>query len=234
MSREIRNFNNGMDVDAVADKMAQGDTEIFGQFFKDVQGAEFLVPFNGAPNRLAILTSPNGEKMIAAFSSFAEFEKCPLDKNNATIMPFLRLDKILDESKGELAGVVINPNGKAVACHRNKLGTPGITKNEGKRTMTLSKPNALPEAIPAVLSGFFAGSGKVYKAYLLWAQKPTEVSPHLFIVVDCDGKPDELFTEIAKVLRPYFGQGEKIELAKADFKLMEAAEKVTKPFYKKG
>lgn len=233
MSREIRNFNNGTDVDAVADKMTQGDREAFEQFLRDAGGAEFLVPFNGSPNRLAVLTSPEGEKMLAAFSSFEAFEKCPLNKNDAVILPFLRLDKIVGDSKGELAGVVINPGGKSIVCRRNKAAMPNLIKNEAQKKLTFSKPIALPEAIPAVLSGFFAGSGKVYKAYLLWAQKENEVSPHLFLLVDCDGKPEELFAEIAKVLRPYFGEGEKIELAKADFKLMEAAEKVTKPFYKK-
>ena len=41
------------------------------------------------------------------------------------------------------------------------------------------------------------------------------------------------FPKIGEVLRPYFGEGEKLEMAKADLKLLEAAEKVTKPFYKK-
>ena len=48
-----------------------------------------------------------------------------------------------------------------------------------------------------------------------------------------DGKPEELFPKIGEVLRPYFGEGDRVEMAKADLKLLEAAEKVTKPFYKK-
>ena len=47
-----------------------------------------------------------------------------------------------------------------------------------------------------------------------------------------DGKPEELFPKIGDVLRPYFGEGDRVEMAKADLKLLEAAEKVTKPFYK--
>ena len=31
-----------------------------------------------------------------------------------------------------------------------------------------------------------------------------------------DGKPDELFPKIGEVLRPYFGEGEKLEMAKVD------------------
>ena len=48
-----------------------------------------------------------------------------------------------------------------------------------------------------------------------------------------DVKPEELFPKIGEVLRPYFGEGDWVEMAKADLKLLEAAEKVTKPFYKK-
>ena len=48
-----------------------------------------------------------------------------------------------------------------------------------------------------------------------------------------NGKPEELFPKIGEVLRPYFGEGDRVEMAKADLKLLEAAEKVTKPFYKK-
>lgn len=234
MSRDIKNFNNGIDVDFVADSLAAGDGSVLDRFFGEAAEAEFLVPYKGTQNRLAVLTSPEGENMLPAFSSYAAFEKSPLDKKCAVIMPFSRLDKIVGESGGKLAGIVINPNGKSVACKKQPgKAAPSMQKNEGPQSFRLSKPASLPEAIPAVLSGFFAGTGKVYKAYLLWAQKPEEVTPHLFLVVDFDGKPEELFPSIGEVLRPYFGNGDKVEMAKADFKLLTAAEKVTKPFYKK-
>ena len=234
MSRDIKNFNNGIDVDSVADRIAAGDNDALAQFFSDAAGAEFLVPFRGSPNNLAVLNSPEGEKMLPAFSSYEAFEKCPLEKKNAVIMPFSRLDKIVGESRGAIDGLVINPHGKALVCKKQPGGaSPTYQKNEGPQSFRLSKPASVPEAIPAVLSGFFAGTGKVYKAYLLWAQKNAEIVPHLFLVVDFDGKPEELFPKIGEVLRPYFGKGDKIEMAKADLKLLEAAEKVTKPFYKK-
>ena len=63
MSRDIKNFNNGIDVDSVADRIAAGDNDALAQFFSDAAGAEFLVPFKGSPNNLAVLNSPEGEKM---------------------------------------------------------------------------------------------------------------------------------------------------------------------------
>ena len=104
MSRDIKNFNNGIDVDSVVDRMAAGDKEALPQFFKDANEAEFLVPFKGNPNNLAIFNSPEGDKMLPAFSSYEAFEKCPLDKKNAIIMPFSRLDKIITDSKGAVDG----------------------------------------------------------------------------------------------------------------------------------
>lgn len=230
MSRDIKNFNNGIDVDSIVDRMAAGEK---GELPQDVAEAEFLVPFKGNPNNLAILNSPEGDKMLPAFSSYAEFEKCPLDKKNAVVMPFSRIDKIVSESRGAVDGIVLNPHGKSIAYKKRTDTAPSYQKNEGPQTFKLTKPTSVPETIPAALSGFFAGNGKVYKAYLLWAQKDAEVAPHLFLVVDFDGKPEELFPQIGDVLRLYFGNGEKIEMAKADLKLLEAAEKVTKPFYKK-
>ena len=165
MSRDIKNFNNGIDVDSVADRIAAGDNDALAQFFSDAAGAEFLVPFKGSPNNLAVLNSPEGEKMLPAFSSYEAFEKCPLEKKNAVIMPFSRLDKIVGESRGAIDGLVINPHGKALVCKKQPGGaSPTYQKNEGPQSFRLSKPASVPEAIPAVLSGFFAGTGKVYKA----------------------------------------------------------------------
>ena len=33
MSRDIKNFNNGIDVDSVADRIAAGDNDALAQFF---------------------------------------------------------------------------------------------------------------------------------------------------------------------------------------------------------
>ena len=40
MSRDIKNFNNGIDVDSVADSIAAGDNDALAQFFSDAARAE--------------------------------------------------------------------------------------------------------------------------------------------------------------------------------------------------
>ena len=88
MSRDIKNFNNGIDVDSVADRIAAGDNDALAQFFSDAAGAEFLVPFKGSPNNLAVLNSPEGEKMLPAFSSYEAFETIAAPVN-APIVAFM-------------------------------------------------------------------------------------------------------------------------------------------------
>ena len=73
----------------------------------------------------------------------------------------------------------------------------------------------------------------MYKAYLLWAQKDGDIAPHLFLIVDFDGKREEFFPKIAEVIRPYLKSGDGVEMAKANLKLLSAAEKLVKPFYEK-
>ena len=55
----------------------------------------------------------------------------------------------------------------------------------------------------------------------------------LNVLVDFDGKREEFFPEIAKALKSCLKPGDNVEIAKADFKLLKAAEKLAKPVYKK-
>ena len=95
------------------------------------------------------------------------------------------------------------------------------------------KPPFVPETIAAVLKEFFSGCENVYSAYLLWAQKESDLAPKLFLLVDFYGKREEFFPEISKALKSCLKPGDNVEIAKADFKLLKAAEKLAKPVYKK-
>ena len=63
--------------------------------------------------------------------------------------------------------------------------------------------------------------------------KDGDLAPHLFLIVDFDGKREEFFPKIAEVIRPYLKSGGGVEMAKANLKLLSAAEKLVKPFYEK-
>lgn len=221
----IRNFNNGLDVDGVSDSVKEnGDTSIVKDFFADVEISNFIVPYKDNPNTYPLLEIKDKGKMLPIFSSYEAFEKCPLPKESASVLPFSKLDEILKKSNGQIAGIVINPHGKSMIFQRNGYN-PGETK--------LMKPESVPESIVSALNGYFKAAGNVYCAYLLWAQKKNDLAPHIFLIVDFDGKREEFFPKLGESLRTMLKPGERVEMAKADFKLLRAAEKLAKPIYKK-
>ena len=52
-------------------------------------------------------------------------------------------------------------------------------------------------------------------------------------LVDFDGKKEEFLPKVAENIKTAVQPGAKIEMAKADFKLLKVAEKLVKPIYKK-
>lgn len=221
---DIKTFNNGLDVDRTVDLMKEKkDPEIIKDFLKTAASADFLVSYRENENNLCIYNTPDGMKMLPIFSSYEAFLKSTLDHEKVKSMSFRALDGIVSQSEGELSGILINPHGKSLTL-----------KHEPKnRSVKLSKALSVPETIPAALTGFFSAEENVYKAYLLWAQKINELAPHLFLIVDFDGDKEELFPKIAEAIKPFVGAGDKIEMAKADMKLLSTAEKIDRPFYKK-
>lgn len=221
---DIKAYNNGLDVDGTVDKMNEKkEPEILKDFIKAASNLDFLVPYRDDESKICIYTTNDKMKMVPIFSCYEAFLKSPLDHEKANIMSFAKINEIITQSGGELAGILINPHGKSLTLKR-EAGNKGIK---------LSKAVSVPRTIPAALCGFFAATENVYRAFLLWAQKENELAPHLFLVVDFDGSQDELFPKIADAVKPFVSAGDKLEMAKADMKLLTTAEKIDKPFYKK-
>lgn len=230
MAGDIKNFESGIDVDSVSDIMKDNPSaEVLREFFGRVETANFLVPYRDKINTIPLLDVKEKGKMIPVFSSFSDFEKSPLPKNMANILPFSKIDEIVRKSGGQISGIIINPHGKSMIFQRNG-GAATEKKENGIRLM---KPPFIPEKIASALCGFFAGCDNVYAAYVLWAQKESDLAPHLFLIIDFDGNREEFFPKVGEALRPCLKTGDNIEMAKADFKLLKTAEKLVKPVYKK-
>ena len=230
MNEDILNFESGIDVDSAADKMAEKpDVEFLRDFFGRVGIANFLVPYRDTLNKIPLLDVKDKGKMIPIFSSFSAFEKSPLPKDCASIMPFSKIDEILRKSEGQIAGIIINPHGKSMVFQRNE--GKATEKNEGG--IRLIKPPFVPEKFETLLKEFFEKCENVYSAWLLWAQRENDLAPKLFLLMDFDGKGEDFFPKVAEALKPCMNKGDNIEMAKADFKLLKAAEKLAKPIYKK-
>lgn len=230
MNEDIMNFESGIDVDSASDRMAEKpDEEFMRDFFGRVGIANFLVPYRDKVTVIPLLDVKDKGKMLPIFSSFSAFEKSPLPKDSARIMPFSEIDEIVRKSEGKIAGIIINPHGKSMVFQRN--GGKATEKNEGG--VRLIKPPFVPEKFETLLKEFFAKCENVYSAWLLWAQRETDLAPKLFLLMDFDGKREDFFPKVAEALKPCMNPGDNIEMAKADFKLLKAAEKLAKPIYKK-
>ncbi|MBR5309773.1 MAG: enhanced serine sensitivity protein SseB C-terminal domain-containing protein [Oscillospiraceae bacterium] len=231
MSTDILNFDNGLEVDATVDQLAEKyDEETIRNFFMKAENTNFLVPHRDAVNVIPLFNSGDGLKLIPAFSSYAAFEKSPLPKDKVSIMHLDKIKDIVKNSGGAIGGIIINPHGKSLVFRHKDAD---VQKPNPNSEVKLMKPAFVPEEITTALREYFSSIEKVYSAYVLWAQKGGELAPHLFLVVDFDGAKEEFFPKVAEAIKPVLKSGGSIEMAKADFKLLKTAEKLVKPLYKK-
>ncbi|MBQ5897328.1 MAG: SseB family protein, partial [Oscillospiraceae bacterium] len=107
MNEDIMNFESGIDVDSASDRMAEKpDEEFMRDFFGRVGIANFLVPYRDKVTVIPLLDVKDKGKMLPIFSSFSAFEKSPLPKDSARIMPFSEIDEIVRKSEGKIAGII--------------------------------------------------------------------------------------------------------------------------------
>ena len=233
MSREIKNFNNGLDVDKAVDEMKDGaGAVVIENFLKDAQNAEFIVPYRDAPNQIQLLNLPEKGLMFPAFSCYEAFARSGLPEGKTVFLTFSKISAIVKAGSEKVKGIVINPQGKSLIFEQKKKEPGEMTVQKGgKRTVSLLK--SVSPTIIAALCDYFSSNEKVYKAYLLQTTTPEDPRERPFLVVDFDGDPAEFFKVFRELLSPYLEKGAEIEMAKADFNLLTLAEKITKPFYKK-
>ncbi|HQQ89545.1 MAG TPA: enhanced serine sensitivity protein SseB C-terminal domain-containing protein [Oscillospiraceae bacterium] len=233
---DITGFENGLDVGEIAGVLAGEDMKRKKEVFSDLKDSTFLIPYNKTQTDIRLLKIPEKGEYLPAFTSYAEFMKSPLDHEKVVVLPFAKLESILANAPESVSGIVVNPHGKSLLIQRKQtISEPAVSleKQTYSGGLKLSKPNYIPEPVLAALSGFFSASDDVYRAWLLLSQGKEEIAPHLLLLVDFDGDKEAFFTKIAKAVRPFFRKGDRFEMMKADFKLIQAAEKLSHPFYQK-
>lgn len=232
MSRDIRNFNNGLDVDGTVDRLkAGGGSEVIEGFFRDAQNAEFIVPYREDPNQIQLLKLPDKGNMLPIFSSFEAFQKSHLPEEKTILMTFSKANIIVKAAKEKVEGIVVNPHGKSLIFQ--KQDTP---EGEEEKNVSLPRFAALSAPMTEVteaLTRAFCENGKIYKAFLLQSQTKADPQTHPFLIVDFDGDAETFFANLKNDVDPAILAKNKIEMTKADFKLLSMAEKIAKPFYKK-
>lgn len=100
LPEDITKFESGIDVDSASDSMAKKpDTEFLREFFGRVETANFLVPYGETVTTIPLLDIKEKGKMIPIFSSFSAFEKSPLPKDRAIVMPFSKINEIVKKKR---------------------------------------------------------------------------------------------------------------------------------------
>lgn len=232
MSRDIRNFNNGLDVDGTVEQLkAGGGSKVIEGFFRDAQNAEFIVPCRDDPNQIQLLKLPDKGNMLPAFSSYEAFCKSGLPEDKTVLMTFSKANIIVKAAKGKVEGIVINPHGKSLIFQKQDM-----PEDKSERNKSLPRFAALSQTMPELTEALckaFSDNEKIYKAYILQSQTRADPETHPFLIVDFDGDAEMFFTHLKDKVDPALLEKNKIEMTKADFKLLTMAEKIAKPFYKK-
>ena len=111
-----------------------------------------------------------------------------------------------------------------------------MPEDESERNKSLPRFAALSQTMPELTEALckaFSNNEKIYKAYILQSQTRADPETHPFLIVDFDGDAEMFFTNLKDKVDPALLAKNKIEMTKADFKLLTMAEKIAKPFYKK-
>lgn len=191
--------------------------------------------------QFASIVGNNNEDWLPVFTDWTEFEKA-YDKNiwKSNIISY---DDLLSFSKN-MKGAVINFKGLSLELNDKNKMMINEYKKEGNNTkpssvkecivpkdtkVMIGEPKEYPTKMIEVVIKYMKKHKRIKKAYLRLMIKENEKS--YLVVVDFDGKKEELFKEIADVALPYL-EGMYLDMVGVD-DWSENVVKDIKPFYKK-
>ncbi len=101
-------------------------------FLDELAAARFLVPINRAGHdgkgegngeaiRFLILVTQDRGNFLPAFTDLNEWEKWPFEKEEAAVVSYLDIIKIITDDPQRLTGLSINPFGQNLALSRDEL-----------------------------------------------------------------------------------------------------------------
>lgn len=242
MDSRILNFNAGIDiVKSIALLEGNPSNESKRRFFTELKAARFLVPCRKQDNNIIILSTPERESFLPAFTTMDELAKKMPFKEKVSILSFDDIKHIVVDNSQKLAGIVINPFGKALFLRHSQLSEinadiEGMTvkRVDHKSQLRLEATVDYPIGLPNVLRTLFKTHLEVSRAWILLAWEENKNMPHKLFVIDFHGDRKMLFPLIARVVQPFMKPGESFELIKSDFRLEQIiAQAKAKPIYSK-
>ncbi len=233
---ELNAFHSEFDPKAMADSLkADPSPKNKVKNFAVLKTSYFLTFVNdkGSP---VVINSSDGKRLVAVFTSRDELERWPFDRAEIREIPY-EAAKQAAMNNPRLDGMVVNPFGGGMRLLRAQLNDIDNTMRFAARgdhaTLRLTATRDYPIGLPLAVSELMEQHPEVYRVWLLASRTGTEHLDTKLMVVDFDGKPDELFPHILNAIRLYLRDGEAIQMLKADLKLLQAAEATANPIYTK-
>lgn len=231
---QLNAFRSDFDPQTLADSLkADGSAQNKARQFAVLQTSDFLVYTKGQ-GRVSVLNDKQKQAFVAAFTCREELDKWPFERQEVEVMTFTALSKLVEQG-AKLDGIVIDPFGRALHLNRNHLADIRQTLRAAapRRELKLRATRDYPIGLPMAVEQLCASHTEVYRVWLLAARAEGDTADHKLMVVDFDGRPEDLFPHLAKAVRLYLRQGEQLEMLKADITLLRVAEQAARPIYEK-
>lgn len=229
-------------------KQRQGESEQEHErrFFMAIKNARLLVPCilkrTESEERMypATINTPAGETFLPAFSERTELEKGPLEQRRAAIYSFDDLKHTLLAGPQNLAGIVINPFGKAMVLRPSQIEQidrvaqgMSVRRVWHEKGLRLLHPGSLPSGLEEGTKVFWSQRREVRRVYLMLAQRPEKPEPYWLFLIDFDGAESDLFPQAAQAIKGYMKRGVVFELLKAPPRLLEMAAAGSEPLFRR-
>ncbi|MDR2421086.1 MAG: enhanced serine sensitivity protein SseB [Oscillospiraceae bacterium] len=239
MTDSITGFAPFDDWDESFKRMTEGGEAERAEFFRRLRRSMFLVPQSLEGNGLSLLSTQHGELFLPAFTTSGEFRKWERHEDGATVRTFEVLHGCVTDDE-RLAGIVINPFGGQLVLKRQDLdglenAATGMTRErvEHRGRLTLEAAKYAPGLAKAFSAALKDSGMEVFEAYILAARQEDGETPRPLFLIDFNGDRKTLFPRVARAVQPHMKAGDKFELLKADYALLEAARAKAEPVYVK-
>ncbi len=231
---ELDHFQSEFDPQAMARSLAEDSSLPNKQKEFALLKTSFFLTWSMGPGKVAVLHNKQKEAMVAAFTCREEMDKWPFDRGEPQEHSFAELQRMV-KREARLDGLVIDPFGKGMALRRRELADMDAAlaaANPGKK-LRMRATRDYPIGLPLAVREMCARHPEVYRVWVLEALAQEEQEPHKLMVVDFDGKGEQLYAQLAEGVRLYLREGERLEIRKADLNLLQAAERASRPIYEK-
>lgn len=210
-------------------------------FFSQIKQATFLVPQHAQEDGtmgIATLRNAKHQSLIPAFTNAEQYQKWIVPTDEPTPLSYERLKKLVVYSGKKLDGIVINPFDNGMLLLHNQINEIDIVVDGNQRDyiprngrISFYPPFATPYSFLETMIELFDFDSRIYRAWLMLSQAENEVMPRLTILADFDGERPDLYQNLLHVLRPFLKPGDRFELLKADYHLIQIANQTVEPFY---